>query len=132
MKHFCYEHKVTNSGKASLEGLDAFIITHCSHLCDIDCPQPECAAAQATIDEIESTSLCGYINFTSGPFENCPQDPRSMASFFLESCVFDLCMEYPNETLMCQHACHYIDQFTAVCRDLGHGVAGVSCGKCTW
>ncbi|CAN9509807.1 unnamed protein product [Ophioblennius macclurei] len=72
---------------------------------------PECSLAE--LDDYNSTSKCGAISDSSGPFSACHalQPPTT----FQEDCVYDLCAESGSEELRCAS----LEAYAAACQQAG-------------
>ncbi|XP_034637580.1 zonadhesin-like [Trachemys scripta elegans] len=62
---------------------------------------------------VNSTSKCGILTDPKGPFGKCQSNVS--IEFFQMGCVFDLCVEAENSTVLCRH----LEQYALACQENG-------------
>ncbi|XP_063297781.1 uncharacterized protein LOC134586215 [Pelobates fuscus] len=75
-----------------------------------------CSASQLTF--VNSTSFCGTLRDTEGPFKNCLQSISSAP--FIENCLFDTCAEFRSTDLLCIN----LEQYAIACLQNGTNIDG--------
>ncbi|KAG8445086.1 hypothetical protein GDO86_010015 [Hymenochirus boettgeri] len=84
------------------------------------------ACSSSELALVNSSSFCGVLRETKGPFTNChayvsPED-------YITNCLFDTCIEFQDTSLLCSN----LEQYAVACQENGTMVDGwresVSCG----
>ncbi|CAH2247939.1 c-binding -like [Pelobates cultripes] len=75
-----------------------------------------CSASQLTF--VNSTSFCGTLRDTEGPFKNCLQSISP--AHFIENCLFDTCAEFRSVDLLCIN----LEQYAVACLQNGTNIDG--------
>ncbi|XP_041419720.1 IgGFc-binding protein-like [Xenopus laevis] len=76
------------------------------------------ACSASELAHLNSTSFCGMLRDTNGPFETCHAlvDPE----VYITNCLFDTCAEFRNMELFCSN----LEQYSLACQDNGTTLDG--------
>ncbi|KAM8953099.1 IgGFc-binding protein-like [Pelodytes ibericus] len=75
-----------------------------------------CSATQLAF--VNSTSFCGVLRDTNGPFKNCL--PYVPSDDFIVNCLFDTCAEFRSTELLCIN----LEQYAIACQENGTIIDG--------